>query len=340
MATLGNTYPDLIDIHAQTPGATLTELLAYSTPVYDDAVAVECNDGSEHKHSIRTGLPTVAFGQLYKGIKQSKGAYQPVKDTTGFLEGRSQVDDRLLRNYNGDPEKTKALLLNETQGFLQSMAQTFETALFYESTDTNSLAFKGFANRFNVIGGGGAGDQVIDAGGTGSDNTSIWFVRWGDRFCHTLYPKGSQIGVVHTPRGIQPVQDADGNTFYAQTDDYTVHAGLAVRDWGGVVRIANIDISAVQAGTVDLYGFMRKAYYRLEHRDPKRGGAMGGQVAVYANRDILEALDGLATNAGANDSFVRLKPMEIQGQEVDTYRKFPVREVRSLLNNEARVLAA
>ena len=58
---------------------------------------------------------------------------------------------------------------------------------------------------------------------------------------------------------------------------------------------------------------MRKAYYKLQNRR-----VAGGKIAIYCNRDVLEALDSLATNAGATDSFVRLKTMEIEGKEITT----------------------
>jgi len=61
-------------------------------------------------------------------------------------------------------------------------------------------------------------------------------------------------------------------------------------------------------------------------------------MAIYCNRDVLEALDALATNAGASDSFVRLKPMEIEGKEVMAYRGIPIRESDAVLNTEARVV--
>jgi len=52
----------------------------------------------------------------------------------------------------------------------------------------------------------------------------------------------------------------------------------------------------------------------------------------------MEALDALAHNAGASDNFTRLKPMEIEGKEVLTYRGIPIRETDALLNTEARVV--
>ena len=82
---------------------------------------------------------------------------------------------------------------------------------------------------------------------------------------------------------------------------------------------------------------MRQAYYKLQSR-MRRGDAAGGRQAIYCNRDVLEALDGLATNGGSSDNFVRLKPMEIEGQEVMTYRGIPIRETDAILNTESEVV--
>ena len=127
--------------------------------------------------------------------------------------------------------------------------------------------------------------------------------------------------------------DDNGKAYYAKEEKFTWHVGLAVKDWRYVSRIANIDVSDMKAGSVALYDFMRKAYYQLQNRR-----VAGGSLAIYCNRDVLEALDALATNAGASDNFVRLKPMEIEGKEVMTYRGIPIRETDALLNTEARVV--
>ena len=114
---------------------------------------------------------------------------------------------------------------------------------------------------------------------------------------------------------------------------FTWHVGLAVKDFRYVARIANIDVSNMAAGSVALYDFMRKAYYALQGRR-----VAGGRISIYCNTDVLEALDALATNAGASDSFVRLKPMEIEGKEVLTYRGIPLRETDAIINTEERVV--
>lgn len=331
MAILGSKFVDLIDVYkSQNPDGTVAdviEMLTEMNPVLDDALAMECNSGTKHLHTVRTGLPTVTWGKLYQGIPQGKSTKAQVEDTTGFVEGLSSVDKRLLA-ISGNPG---AIRLSEAQAYLEAMNQEAATRMFYGNSASDPEQFMGLTPRFNDTSAPNGG-QIIKAGGTGSDNTSIWFVTWGDNQCHLLYPKGTQAGVKREDKGEQRVTDSDGNPYYVEEEMFSWHLGLAVKDWRYVSRICNIDVSDMAAGSVALYDFMRKAYYKLQNRR-----VAGGNVAIYCNRDVLEALDALGTNAGASDSFIRLKPMEIQGKEVMTYRGIPIREIDALINTEELV---
>jgi hypothetical protein len=297
-------------------------------PILEDAIAVECNKGSTHLHTVRTGLPSVTWGRLYQGTPNSKGRTAQVEDTTGFVEGLSTIDKRLLDLSTNEG----AVRLSEARAYLESMSQEVASKIFYGDTASDPEEFMGLAPRFNDLSAAN-GNQIIDAGGTGSDNTSIWFVTWGDNQCNLLYPKGTQAGIQREDHGEQRVTDSNGNAYYAKEEKFTWHVGMAVKDWRYVSRIANIDVSDIKDGSVALYDFMRKAYYQLQNRR-----VAGGKIAIYCNRDVLEALDALGTNSGASDNFVRLKPMEIEGKEVLTYRGIPIRETDALLNSEARVV--
>lgn len=331
MATLGASFVDLIDIYKQQDAngqmIPIIEMLTEMNPILDDAIAVECNKGTSHLHTVRTGLPSVTWGKLYQGIPYSKSGKAQVEDTTGFVEGLSAIDKRLLQLSGNEG----AVRLSEAMSYLEAMNQEVASKMFYGDTASDPEEFMGFGPRFNDLSAPN-GNQIIDAGGTGSDNTSIWFVTWGENQCQLLYPKGTQAGVNREDKGEQRVTDGSGNAYYVKEELFTWHCGLAVKDWRYVSRIANIDVSNMQAGSVKLYDFMRKAYYQLHNRR-----VAGGKLAIYCNRDVMEALDALATNAGSSDSFIRLKPMEIQGKEVQTYRGIPIRETDAILNTEARV---
>ena len=332
MGVISSSVFDLIDLYKSQDAdgqiAPVIEMLSQMTPILDDAMATECNNGTTHQHTIRSGLPAVTWGKLYKGVPQGKSRKTQVEDTTGFVEGLSSIDCRLLKLSGNEA----AARLSEAKGYLQSMANEVGSKMFYADSSSDPEEFMGLAPRFNDLSAQN-GNQIIDAGGTGSDNTSLWIVGWGDEQCQMLYPKGTQAGVQREDMGKQRVTDGDGNAYWAMEELFSWHVGLAVKDWRYVVRIANIDVSNMKAGSINLFDFLRTAYYRMEQRR-----IPGGKVAIYCNRDVLEHLDAMGTNSGTTDNYARLKPSEIEGKEVDAYRGIPVRETDALLNTEARVV--
>lgn len=340
MSTLTQSHLSLLDDlkRAGKQGAyDIIEMLNdTSRDILMDFMYLECNDGTKNTHSIRTGLPTLAWGALYKGIPQSKSGTQQVDDTTGFVEGLSSVDIRLLEIAK-DKNKLRA---SESRPFVEAMAQELVTALFYHNPATNARLPKGLGARFGQLANSGAGNQIVDAGGTGSDNTSVWFAEWGDQGVCALYPEGTSAGITQEDMGRQRVQDEEGNPYFVLEELIKAHMGFAVKDWRRVSRVANIDVSDLKAGTVDIYKFLRSAYYKLHSRrvSKVRDQSATGNLVMYANKDVLEALDAEGTNSGASDNFARLRPMEIQGKEVMSYRNIPIRETDALLNTEARVV--
>jgi hypothetical protein len=337
MAGIGNTFLNLIDMY-KTGGspevAAVVEVLQQLNPLMLDAVTAEANMGTFHRHTIRTGLPTVTWGLLYQGIPQSKSTTQQVDDTTGFVEGLSTVDTRLL-DISPNPA---AVRLSEGRSFLEAMAQEVQKGFFYHDTATAPQKFKGLSARYGKLGGGGAGNQIVDAGGTGSDNTSIWFVTHGDNYTTLIHPKGTQAGVTREDKGEQRVTDSNG-VYYVKEELFRQHIGVAVRDWRFNARIANIDVSDVQAGTVDLYKYMRKATYKLQDRRAvKMNGDIPaqGRTVIYMNRDMIEALDAQGPTAAQLGAASRHDGARGQGSQ--TYRGIPIRETDALINAEARVV--
>lgn len=337
MAVLGTTYWNMIDVlKAGGDGiGDVVEALTQLTPFMKDANVITCNKGTKHVSSIRTGLPSVSWGALYQGIAQSKGTYTQVEDTTGFIEGLSSVDKRLL---DLKPEQSAKLRLMEAQGFLETMAQTMESAIWYSNVFINGKQFHGLAPRYNTL----ANANVVNAGGSGSDNASIWFVTHGDTQTSIITPENIPAGVQREDKGEQRVVDANNNPYYVKEEMFTQHAGLTVKDWRYNARICNIDVSDVIAGSVSLNKFMRQAFYKLHGRRAykmEREGQMSpGRTVIYMNKTMIEALDGEATNSRPSvDNFVRLKPMELFGEEVQSWRGMPIRETDALLNTETAV---
>lgn len=338
MAVLGNTYLQLIDFmkQADNPLGDIVEALHRINPFMKDANVLTCNKGTKHQSVIRTGLPSVSWGAIYQGIAQSKSTTTQVEDTTGFVEGLSSVDERLLALYGDNASKVR---LSEGQSFMESIAQTVDSAIFYSNVNINGKQFHGLAPRYNTL----ANPNVVNGAGSGSDNASIWFVTHGDQQTSVIVPENIPAGIQREDMGRQRILDGAGNPYYVKEEKFTQHVGVSVKDWRYNARVANIDVSDLIAGSTALNPLMRKAYYKMQGRRNYSLDVAGqfnpGNTVIYMNKTLMEALDAESTNArgGSTDNFVRLVPKELQGEEVLTWRGMPIRETDSLLNTEAAI---
>lgn len=336
MAIIGNTFLNLLDVAAvrDTAEGGIIEVLNQLTPFYADANVMSANKGSSHMTSMRTGLPAVTWGALYQGIPQSKSGYTSVEDTTGFLEGLDAIDTRLI---DLEPENSAKLRAMESLGFMESFAQTIESAIWYSNVAVSPKQFHGLFARYNTL----ANPNVIDGGGVGSDNTSIAMVTHGDAQTSLIVPKNIRAGLQTEDMGRQRVLDGNANPYYVLERIFRQFIGLTVKDWRYNARIANIDVSDVAAGTVSLNKLLSKGYYQLQGRRAykmeKQGEASAGRTVIYMNRQMMQALDAESINPLLNGA-LQLGRMELQGDEVRTWRGIPIRETDSLLNTETRVV--
>lgn len=334
MAIIGASYPSIVDMFKGSTEGEVVNMLRMSNPILFDAIATATNMDTVHRHSILTGLPSATWGRLYQGVQPSKATMQQVDDTTGWLEARSEIDTRLLDIAN-NVAKTR---FADTQNHVETLNQTMASHLFYGSRKANPERFDGLGTRYGTLGTSGIGKQIINGGGVGSDNTSIYFVTWGDHAASLLYPKNTRAGIKIMDRGTEPVRDSNGGTYYAKVATYEWHVGMFVKDWRYCVRVANIDVSNMKAGTVDVWALLMEGYYRWQGR--KEGFGMG-RPAIYMNTDTLMTLDKQSTDRAlltANANTVPLTPMTLEGRVVKTYRGIPIRETDAILSTEARVV--
>lgn len=338
MATLNNNYPTLADLAKQLDGqgnvvSDIVEILSDTNLILQDMPFYECNNGTKHLTTVRSGISSGTWRRLYQGVMPSKTTNVQVEDACGMLEDWSEVDSKLV-DISGNPARFR---LNEARGKLEGLNRGMAEAIFYGNVKTNPEQPHGLAPRFNSLSADNA-SQIVDAGGTGSDNTSIWMIVWSERTVHGLFPKGSKAGLTRDDKGKTTKEVSDGSLYDVYREKYTWDMGLSVRDWRYVVRICNIDVSDMLAGSVDMYRLLRKGYWKLKQRQ-----ISGGRAAIYCNADVLEALDAqatptAATTATTSSGAVRLTTKEVEGREVMMYRGMPLRECDAILNTEARVV--
>lgn len=335
MAVLATTHPTLADLTSRTDPdgriAAVVELLTQDTSILEDMTWVEGNLPTGHRSTVRTGLPEPTWRKMYGGVQPTKSTTAQVTDNTGMLEDYAEID-KALADLNGN---TDEFMLSESRAHITGFAHKLTRTIIYGNEGSEPEAFTGFSPRYNTISGNPAADNVIDAGGTGTDNASIWLVGWGPNTVHGIIPKGSTAGLQVTPKGQVTIENIDGNG--GRMEGYRTHfrwdAGLTVRDWRYVVRIANIDKSLLtkDASTgADLLSFMDDA---LERIPTDAEGAT--RLVWYMPRHVRAFLRKQMKNAVKNST---LTMEQIQGRYVPTYDGIPIKRLDVLGADEARVV--
>lgn len=315
--------------------AQIIEILAQSNPILDDMLFLEANNKTGHRTTIRTGLPEAYWRMLNRGVPRGKSSTAQVDEATGMLETYSLVDKALI-DMSKDPV---AVRMSEDAAFLEGMAQQMATAMFYGNPAVEPAAFMGLAPRYNTLDAAKSqtATNVIDAGGTGTDNTSVWLVGYGDRAIHGIYPEGSKAGVNQQDVTTNaPVLDADGRPYQAYQTHFKWDAGLVVRDWRYAVRICNIDVSNLANGPdaeVDAGANLIELMVKAIHKIPNLRGA--SRFAFYCNRTVGTYLD--IQRMQKTNVELTLQSFD-GGAPVTAFRGIPVRECDALLNTEARVV--
>lgn len=332
MATLAVTNPTLADVAKVTDPdgkiAVVVEILNETNEIIDDATWIEGNLPTGHKSSIRSGLPTPTWRKLYAGVQPTKSRSVEVTDSTGNMEAYAEVD-KDLADLNGN---TAAFRMSEDKAFIEGMNQEFADTLFYGNEGLAPEEFTGFSPRFNDNSGPENADNIINGGGTGSDNASIWLIAWGPETVHMIYPKGSNGGLHMEDKGQVTIENADGSNgrMEAYRTHYKWQCGLVVRDWRYVVRICNIDISDLNGdasgSSADLVDLMSEAIELL----PNAGK---GRPAFYMNRTCRSALRRQIKNSNN----VRVTMDQVAGKKVMAFDEIPVRRCDALTSAEAQI---
>ena len=329
MAAVGSLVMTLADI-AKGLGpdnriARLIEILNQQNDMLEDIPWMQANDGTRHRTSIRTGLPQGTWRMLYQGVQPSKTTRAQITDTCGMLENYSEPDKALV-DMSRDPAGFR---LSEAKGIMEGMTQQVAQALIYGNQNVVPQMFTGLSPRYNSLT-AATGANIIDAGGTGLDNTSIWLVYWGEEFCHGIYPQGTTAGLDHRDLGEDTIQLPDGSRYQAYRDHFKWACGLTLRDWRYVVRIANIDVSDLLSDITKL-----KALITLMIRASERIRTLGqGKAAWYMTRNT-RAMLRLAIQEKVS---YQLTWENVAGKRQMMWDGQPIRIMEQMLDLEARVV--
>lgn len=316
-----------LDPNGQVPA--VAEMLSQTNEILEDAVFQEGNLPTGHRVVIRTGLPLVYWRSINSGVPVSKATTAQVDESCGILEARSHIDVELAR-LNGN---TAAFRLSEDTAFIEAMNQAQAATMFYGNPATDPRQYLGLAPRFGAISGAGNAQNIVDAGSTTTNNTSIYLVVWGPQTVFCPFPKGSQAGLMHKDLGEESVPDASNNFYQALRTLYQWKNGLVVKDWRYVVRICNINVANLtsEVAAADLVKLMSRALDRIPNLNM-------GRPVFYMNRTVFSMLRVQALNKSQNAINVRDAMNQFgQAAKWTDFMGVPLRKVDQLLNTEARV---
>lgn len=330
MATaIAATNPTLADIAKLTEpnGGIVTdigELLMQDNEILLDATFMEANGGTYHRHSQRTGIPEPTWRRYYEGVSPSKSTYAQLDEPIGMMENRSVVDEDLVK-HSGNPNQVRLI---EAAGIIEGFSQTFARTLLYGDVSTSPGKFNGILPRYASLS-AASGENIIDAGGSGSDNASILLVSWSPRHTFCVYPRGSTAGLERQDLGVQQITTSDSppRRYSAYEEIFKQQVGCVVRDWRGNVRIANIDKSALvaQSGAAAILELMAAAVDKLPS-----GGA---RHAFYVPR-VVKTMLRIQCMKQTN---VYLTVGQEEGRPKLSFDGIPIRKVDQMAADEARV---
>lgn len=290
MATLGTTMT-LVDLAKanETEDTAIVELLSKNVPLVEDMAWRNGNQIDGHMFRVRDGLPAVGWRSINQGITSTKSSTKTVRETCGMLEAVSEIDKKLVDLEESG--KAQAMFrVNESAAFLEAMAQEFARAVWYGDTSLNPKEIIGLSKRYGSLT-DEAGDRnqyVIDCGGTGNDNASIWLIVHSTESFFGIVPKGDKTGLQHVPSGVIDLIDPDnGGTYQGYRDRFMWTVGVCVKDYRQIVRACNIDVSDLPtSGTSS--SISAKLLETVNTMTNRVQNLKAGRPVFYMNRTLKE----------------------------------------------------
>jgi hypothetical protein len=334
---LATTLPTLIDFYNRMEDGMISrnivEILAREDAIRLDIPWKASNLATGHLTTYRTSLPGVTKRRLNQGVAATKSTTMQRTETMAMLETRAEVDLKLAK-LNGNTESWR---MSEDAAFIESLNQTFVDLLFYGNQDSNEVEFTGLAPRYAATSNSDTGGQIIKAGGSSSDNSSMWLVAWGDNSVYGIYPKNSQAGIQYKDLGEIDCFDASNNKFRGLASIYGWDCGLAVQNYKNIVRIANIDMSDLATAgdstdtSTNLIKHMTRAVNMINNPS-------GKQMVFYCNRTVMTYLEIKMKLFSDTFRYVDLvDPLYGVTYTEMRFKGIPIRRCDAILNTETAI---
>lgn len=341
MSALGATLVTMADVSKSLNKqiGMVAEVLSQENAVLQDLPYMVANMKTYHLEDIRSNLPSVYYRKANQPIPASKTTVESRQFNMAHFESKSVMDAKVASR--GGQDRVAYNRWNQAMGHIQAMAQEHASLFFYGSPASNPLKSPGLVDVYSTVDESAeeTANQVIDGGGTGGDNTSIYKLHFGERSIFGIYPEGVQAGLKRTDRSkggnlVQipgTAEDSSTGNYWGYEEDFEIDHGLCVKDYRQGSRICNIDPALLLSGVgaADLIDLMISADYKIHNSE-------NGKGFWYVNRTIQAFLHKQAlTKVGAGGG---LSFDNYAGKRVLMFLDCPVRRCDALLNSEDRVV--
>jgi hypothetical protein len=298
----------------------IIELMRLTNEMLIDVPAYEANNGTVNV-TLQRNIKPMGEHRIYnKGVGRAATQTKIIHDRIAVLEEYALVDELMLE-HSGN---IKAARQSEAVAIIKGMGLTQAETLIY-GDEKKPDEFAGLMARRNslTLPDGSPNPDVIDAGGTGVNLTSMYICALGQDLFHLIYPKGStSVGVTRQDKGMHTVVDKDGKEYEAYRDHYRAQYGISIRFPGAVKRICNIPAGISGDDLVDIM---------LEVRRRMPVGA--NTYVSYSNVELLIKLDKSARDK-VNVTYTAADPW---GKEITHVRDIRCRQMDVIANTESVV---
>jgi hypothetical protein len=294
----------------------IIELLRMTNQMLIDVPARQANNGTMNTTMQRMTMPAGEHRIYNQGVGKVATQTRVISERTANLAAYSDVD-KDMADHSGDVAATRQ---SEAISIVKGMGLIQGRTLIY-GQDSKAEEFSGLFEQRNSL----DDRNVVNAGGTGNNLTSIYVVAIGPDLFHLIYPRGSStIGIERADRGVVDVPDPSdpSKRMPVYSEYFEAHYGLSIRAPDAVKRICNIPASMSGDDLVDII---------LDTRRRMPEGA--ATYALYANIDVLIKLDKTARDR-ANVTYTEADPW---GKEVTKIRDLRCRQMDVILNTEPEV---
>ncbi len=303
------------------------KVLAKKCPLIRDMPMVASNQIMSNIGVRESYLPTPGTRRFNEYVTPTASHSTPFTDPMAIVEDYSKVDLALWKIQN-DPNAWRQ---QKDQSKVEAMTQKMEDLIIYGNIGTDPAAFNGFATRFNSKTARPNADStqpynVVSAGGSGGDTTSIYVIQWGPGKCYGIFPKNLPGGLQIKDLG--EITDISSGTYMQVLMSHFVWVmGIAVEDERCIQRYGDIEVTGTD------YIFDEDQLIKSINNLPDGGAAPG--TVIYCSRSIKNALDIRAKDKNN----VQYLPDNVWGGTVTMFRGIPVRLAEMIDDTETAMAA-